>query len=257
MNQAMTKSLPLRLSVAAPVFNEGTSIGSLITHWIEVLRRQPLFNAFELVVCNDGSTDDTAAVLDDLAAQHPELRVIHWRKNQGAAAALATAIAATQWEWVLLLDADGQFPIENVLPMVERMRESEALAVIGVRQKQDTWFARFGSKASGIVCNYVHGSQLRDFNSACKLVQGDILRSLRLEARGLNYSTDVTSKLLEVGCPIVEIDIDHRPRNMGKSKRRWGRDSVYRLLFVGYIALRQLLLKLTILRCPVDHENGR
>lgn len=235
------------LSVAAPAFNEGEGIGSVVEHWHEFLSKQIDIKQFEIIVCNDGSTDKTGAILNELASLYSEIRPLHFTHNQGAAAALTAAIARTQFEWVLLIDSDDQFPIENWPKLIASQRESQALAILGVRNKQDHFFARFGSFASGFICNVVHGSKIRDFNSACKLVSGPLLRSLVLEAKGMNYSTEVTSRLLEAQAEIVEVDIDHRLRQLGQSNLKLIGDSLNRMLFVGYISLRQLLLKLHIL----------
>jgi hypothetical protein len=124
------------------------------------------------------------------------------------------------------------------------------LAAIGIRQKKDVAFAQFGSWASGLVCNLVHGSRLRDFNSAFKLVWGPTLRGLGLEAKGMNYSTEVTSRLLERGIVPAEVTIEHRPRMTGTSSMKLVRGAAHRFLFVTYIALRQLLLRLGILTRP-------
>ena len=165
--------------------------------------------------------------------------------------ALPVAIAATKGDWVLLLDSDGQFPIQNLPNMLASLRasrgQSSGLAAIGIRQKKDVPFARFGSWASGCICNLVHGTRLADFNSAFKLVWGPTVRGLGLEAKGMNYSTEVTSRLLERGILPVEVTIEHRPRLTGVSSMKLARGALHRLLFVAYIALRQILLKLGIL----------
>jgi dolichol-phosphate mannosyltransferase len=257
MNTLITPPITTRcLSIAAPAFNEGEGIGALVEHWHHFLNENAAIDRFEIIICNDGSEDNTGLVLEALAALHSEIRLIHFKLNQGAAAALAAAIAATRFDWVLLMDADGQFPIENLSTMLAQLDLGEVKAVSGIRKKKDHLFARFGTQSSGLICNLVHGSQLKDFNSACKLVYGPVIRSLNLEARGMNYSTEVTSKLLESRIALVEIDIDHRPRPMGKSKLRWLRDSMHRLLFVAYISWRQLLFKLKILRRAYDNENS-
>jgi dolichol-phosphate mannosyltransferase len=149
---------------------------------------------------------------------------------------------------VLLIDSDGQFPIHNLTDMLGALGTHRA--AIGIRQKKDIPFAQFGSWASGIVCNLVHGSRMRDFNSAFKLVWGPTLRKLGLEARGMNYSTEVTSRLLECGVAPVEVVIEHRPRMTGVSSMKLVRGAAHRFLFVLYIALRQLLLRLGILTRP-------
>ena len=102
-----------------------------------------------------------------------------------------------------------------------------------------------------MACNLIHGSSIHDFNSAFKLVWGPLLRSLNLETKSMNYSTEVTSRLLECGVPIVGVEIEHIKRVTGKTKIKIMRGAIDRLLFVAYIATRQLLLKAGILRRPV------
>lgn len=246
---------PICLSIAVPAYNEAAGIETVIHHWHAYLSRQPELAEFEIVICNDGSTDNTGALLDEMAKHYPNLKLIHFKTNQGAAAALAAAISHTHFEWVLLTDADDQFPIENLSTILKSIPLSGAMGVLGVRNKKDHWFARFGSKASGLICNIAHGSHLKDFNSAFKLVSGGTLRAITLEAKGMNYSTEITSRLLERGIPIVEVEIVHQARQQGKSHLRWFRDSCHRFLFVGYLSLRQLLLKLNILRLPENNET--
>ena len=246
---------PIRLSIAAPAYNEGEGIKALIQHWHEFLSLQSEITAFEIIICNDGSKDNTGLILDELALQYPNLKPLHFKYNQGAAAALAAAIAHTHFEWVLLTDTDDQFPITNLPTMVAQLSLPDIVAVLGIRNKKDHWFARWGTQISGLICNIVHGSQLNDFNSAFKLISGSVLRKFTLEAKGMNYSTEITSRLLEASMPLIEVSIVHQARQQGKSNLRWVRDSFHRLLFVSYLALRQLLLKLNILRRPYPNEH--
>lgn len=245
-------SAPISLSVAAPAYNEAAGIEAVVTEWCGFLTACGDVRSFEIVICNDGSKDETGAVLDRLAGLHPQVRPLHFAKNQGAAAALNAAIAATTGDWILLIDSDGQFPIQNLMDMMSALRTSGGQAAIGIRQKKDVPFAQFGSWASGLACNLLHGSRVRDFNSAFKLVWGPTLRHLGLEARGMNYSTEVTSRLLECGIALSEVQIEHRPRTTGASSMKLVRGATHRLLFVGYIAMRQLLLRLGILSRPIS-----
>ena len=247
---AATLNAPLRLSLAAPAYNEAEGIEAVIAEWHGFLSAAPEVAEFEIVICNDGSKDRTGNILDRLTLNYPQLVPVHFQKNQGAAAALTAAIAATKGDWVLLMDSDGQFPIAALPDMLAALRRSKSRAAIGIRQKKDVPFARFGSWASGCICNLVHGSRLVDFNSAFKLVWGPSLRNLGLEAKGMNYSTEVTSRLLERGIVPVEVAIEHRPRLTGTSSMKLVRGALHRFLFVTYIALRQLLLKLGILMRP-------
>lgn len=241
---------PTRLSLAAPAYNEAEGIEAVIMDWHAYLSSRPDVASFEIVVCNDGSADRTGDILDRLTLHFPQLKPVHFAQNQGAAAALTAAIAATTGDWVLLIDADGQFPITGFSLLLDALRVTDCRAAIGIRQKKDVAFARFGTWASGVLCNLVHGTDLKDFNSAFKLVWGPSLRRLRLEAKGLNYSTEVTSRLLEAGIVPVEVAIEHRPRQTGVSSMKLVRGATHRFLFVLYIALRQLLLLLGVLARP-------
>ena len=246
---APSLSASVWLSLAAPAYNEADGIAAIVADWHDFLSAR-LVADFEIVICNDGSTDETGAILDRLALTHPRIKPLHFKANQGAAAALNAAIAATKGDWVLLLDSDGQFPIQNFPDMLEGLDYTGGLAAIGIRRKKDVAFARFGSWASGALCNLAHGSHLRDFNCALKLVSGPVLRGLGLEAKGMNYSTEVTSRLLECGIVPVEVTIEHRPRTTGASHMKLARGARDRFLFVLYVMLRQALLRRGILTRP-------
>ena len=140
---------PIKLSVAAPAYNEAEGIEAVVTEWHTFLSTCDDVAEFEIVICNDGSKDRTGEILDRLTLPFPNLRPLHFAQNQGAAAALNHAIAATHGDWVLLLDSDGQFPIENLTDMLAAVRRSNAKAAIGIRQKKDVPFARFGSWPAG------------------------------------------------------------------------------------------------------------
>ena len=240
-----------KLSLAAPAYNEAEGIVPLINGWLTYLRQAKLAPEFEIVVCNDGSKDQTGELLDELARVNPEFKPIHHKVNQGAAAALTTAIRQTTGDWVLLIDSDGQFPIENLPNMMNAAWAQKSAAVVGVRaRKEDSAFTRFGSALSGWLCNFFHGTHYRDFNCALKLIEGRVVRSLHLEAKGLNYSGEVMSKLLERGSRLAEVEVSHSKRAHGVSSAKVLKGARDRLLFVVYIGLRQLLLRAQVLQRP-------
>jgi|TARA_Y100000031_G_scaffold107834_1_gene118692 glycosyltransferase involved in cell wall biosynthesis len=244
------------LSIAAPAYNEADCISEVVELWYHYLRREPTLDAFEIVVCNDGSTDDTGTILKKLASMYSEVKVVEHKENMGAAAALTTAINKTSFDWVFLLDADGQFPIDNLEFFRAAMEDLPSRAYIGVRsKKQDSVFARFGSWSSGALCNLFLGTNYRDFNSACKLINGEVLRWLHLEAKGLNYSTDITAKLIEANFAPIEVNIRHETRIGGKSNHSFIRDAVHRLMFVSYIIYRRLLISIGVLQSPSNLKN--
>lgn len=244
MDSVVIKSI----SIAAPAFNEEQGISAVVDNWAHFLTSCGEKYDWEIVICNDGSKDRTGEILNLLARKNPRIKPVHLETNQGAAVAFATAIKNTTKEWVLLLDSDGQFPIENLMTFEKALQKSN-YAYIGYREKKaDSLFARLGSYVSGALANWFHGTHYRDFNCALKLVWGPIIRSLNLEAKGLNYSTEMTSKLLEAGVLLKEVPSLHAKRSTGRSTRTFLRGSWHRFLFVLYIGIRQFLFRMQVLR---------
>ena len=241
----------IALSVAAPAYNEIDNIAAAVGEWRDHLQGHDGLARWEIVVCNDGSDDGTGEVLARMAAQLPELVVVDLSVNQGAGVAIAQAIRHTRLDWVLLTDSDGQFPIANLDRMLEALRSRGGLAFSGARtRKADGLAHRAGSWASGALSNVLHGSRYDDFNSIFKLVHGPLLRSLHLEATGMNCSTEITARLIEMGVGWVEVPIEHRARGGGTRSWRFVRGAVARLAFVLYLGVRQALLRNGVLRRP-------
>lgn len=248
----MTPRGSIDVSLAAPAFNEEEVIATSVREWAGFLAADPRIADWEIVVCDDGSTDGTARILDGLQHSVPELRVVRLSSNQGAGAAIATALRNTQLDWVLLTDSDGQFPIDNLGLMVDALHTTPgAAAMFGARRsKSDDLAHRAGSRLSSVVANRLHQSRCRDFNSVFKLVDGPLFRSLPLESTGMSCSTEITSQLLERGIDWVEVPIDHTARSDGARSYRLVRAAVDRAAFLGYLGLRQALIRRGIIRRP-------
>jgi glycosyltransferase involved in cell wall biosynthesis len=237
--------------VAAPAYNEAENVAAVVSQWRDYLERQPSIGAWEIVICDDGSTDGTGAILSELQAGCPELAVVRLDRHRGAGAAIATAIAHTTLDWVVLLDSDGQFSIANLDRFLAPMLAGDGVAFSGARiRKADRLAYRWGSAVSGAVSNLLHGTRYRDFNSVFKVVRGPLFRSLRLESGGMNCSTEITARVAELGYSWVEIPIEHRERGRGRRGWRFWRGAYDRALFVGYLGYRRWLLRRGVLRSP-------
>ncbi len=240
------------LAIAAPAFNEAAGIEAFVRSWLETLSRKVGLQYAEIVVCNDGSRDDTGAILDRLQAESPLVRPVHLARNRGAAQAMAAAIAHTTADWVLLLDSDGQFP-PGCLDVFERARRDmpSARAFVGARtKKDDSTFARVGAWTTTRALNTLWSTQYEDLSSACQLLDGRLLRSLPIEARGLNYSVEISARLLECGVRPVQVAIEHVARPAGRSTRTLVRSTFERASFVGYFAARRALINAGVLADP-------
>src|SRR5258707_927742 len=122
------------ISIASPAYNEGENISPVVEKWIQYLEARFKSDDYEIIVCNDGSRDNTGAILGDLARRYPSVKPCNHAVNQGAAAALTTAIGNTTKSWILLLDSDGQYRIENLELFMREMERSRLRAYIGFRR---------------------------------------------------------------------------------------------------------------------------
>jgi glycosyltransferase involved in cell wall biosynthesis len=207
----------IELSVAAPVFNEAEGIERVVRHWRAVLDRAGL--AAEIVLTDDGSTDDTGAVLARLAGEVDGLRVLSFRPNHGYGFALGRAVEATRGEWVVTLDSDGQFDLADALPMLARCRAEPLDFVTGYRRvKRDGAVRVAADRGLNLLVRGMFGLDLRDTNCALKVIRGTMARALRIEARGYPTPTEVTVKLLALGARGAEMPVTHAERLAGASK---------------------------------------
>src|SRR5256884_7311899 len=148
------------VAIAAPAFNEAAGIELSVRSCQDALQALSSLDWAEIVVCNDGSHDATGALLDALARDCPALRPVHHSTNRGAGRAMATAIAHTRAAWVLLLDADGQFP-PTCLDLFEAAvaARPEARALLGERRrKHDSLFAQAGARLATALLNTPYGN---------------------------------------------------------------------------------------------------
>ncbi|GAA1771657.1 glycosyltransferase family 2 protein [Nonomuraea bangladeshensis] len=252
-----TSTRTVDVSVAAPAYNEADTIAAVVTEWREYLERHPSVGEWEIVVCDDGSVDATSAVLAGLSYDCPQLVVVTFEHNRGAGAAIAAAIARTRFDWVVLLDSDGQFPIANLDRVLPRIQAGEAMAFSGARiRKADGLAYRWGSAASGAISNLLHRTRYRDFNSVFKVVHGPLFRALPLEAGGMNCSTEITARVAEIGHQWVEVPIEHRERGSGRRGWRFWRGACDRALFVAYLGYRHWLLRRGVLRTASGPEEA-
>ena len=209
-------SVPL-LSVAAPCFNEAEGIESVVADWDAVLARVP--EPTEIVLCNDGSTDGTAGVLERLLARFPRLRVVHNPTNGGYGRALWSAIAATRGEYVATIDSDGQFDLADAVDLLAALERDGLDAITGFRKaKEDSAVRVLADRGLNLIVRVMFRVRLRDTNCALKVVRGDVLRGLRIEARGYPTPTEICLRLTARGYRVGERGVTHRERTAGMSK---------------------------------------
>lgn len=204
-----------RLSLVLPAFNESAGIVDAVTEARGSLSR--LGYEFEIIVVDDGSSDDTARLVNVISLDWPEVRVIRHRENLGYGAALRTGFEAASFELVAFTDADGQFELEDIADLVD-LSSRHPIAVGWRVDRKDPWRRRFLSKGYNWLARTLLGTGVRDVDCALKVFRREALMYLLPESTGFFVNSEMICRGRQYGWSIGEIGVRHRPRRHGVSK---------------------------------------
>ena len=229
------------LSVVVPVRNEAGNIAPLIGEIEAALSPGP---DFETIYIDDGSTDATAAELDDAKARYPRLRVLRHRSSAGQSAAIATGVAAARAEWVVTMDGDRQnvpADIEKLLAVRDDGMTPDLRMVAGYRRERHDSTIR---RLSSTIANAVRRGLLRDgaIDTGCSLKL--FRRDAFLALPQFDHMHRFLAALIQRdGGIVLQVPVDHRPRtagitNYGISNRLWA--GIVDLLGVMWLQRRRL-----------------
>lgn len=202
------------LSVVFPLYNEEENLPILLREIASALEGKGW--SYEVVAVDDGSTDRSLAVLQELRASHPTLRVLTLDTNTGQTAALDAAWRGARGRLVVSLDADLQNDPADIPRMVEELERRGVDMVIGVRvNRQDTWNRRMQSKIGNGVRNLITGDRITDTGCSLKLVKHEAIDRVRLFTGMHRF---LPTLVRYAGYRVVEMPVNHRARQYGVSK---------------------------------------
>jgi glycosyltransferase involved in cell wall biosynthesis len=211
------------LSYFFPAHNEEANIEALVAEALETLPR--LAKRFEVIAVDDGSTDRTPELADQLAAANPDLvRVVQHDGNQGYGAALRSGLGAARYPLVAFTDGDRQFRINDLGRLLERLSQpvegprEPPDVVAGYRVKRADPAIRLAYARVYHWClRLFFGLRLRDVDCACKVFRREALEEIRLESGGAFLSAELLIKLRARGCRVVEVGVPHYHRAAGRA----------------------------------------
>ena len=203
------------LSFFFPAHNEADNIEALVAEALEVL--PTLAEEFEVIAVDDGSRDATPQIADRLAADHPQVRVVHHAVNQGYGAALRSGFGAARFDLVCFLDGDRQFKVADIGLLLDQLRKPAAAdAVVGYRLKRADPFIRLAyARVYRLTLRIFYGLRVRDPDCACKLFRRAALDGVNVESDGAFFSAELLIKLSQRGRHLAETGVPHYPRTAG------------------------------------------
>jgi glycosyltransferase involved in cell wall biosynthesis len=213
----MTPGQPSTLSISAvlPAYNEAAIIERTIRHVAGVLGG--LVEDFEVIVTNDGSRDETGAILARLREQDPalNLRVVTHEHNRGYGAALASGFDAASKDLIFLTDGDKQFDVTELRDFLPAMDSQTDLVIGWRRERADPLLRKLNALGWKTLVNLLFGYTARDVDCAFKLFRRRVWESMTVHARGATFSAEFLIKARRLGFRVREIPVGHFPRTAG------------------------------------------
>lgn len=212
----MTKRNASGITVFFPAFNDARTIVQLAHDALEVL--PTLTSDYEVLVVNDGSTDNTRNLLDELAASEPRVRVIHHARNLGYGAALKTGFENSRKDLVFYTDGDAQYEVRQIAHLYALLTE-EVDIVNGYKKKRGD---HAGRKVMGALYNQaarlLFRLPIQDVDCDFRLLRREILRDVELTSTSGAICVELIYKLKKARATFAQTPIDHFPRPHGSSQ---------------------------------------
>ncbi len=202
----------MRYSIVVPIKNEEENIADLIAEVEPVM--EGLGEPWELICIDDGSTDRSLLILQDLCQQKDYLRVLTFTRNFGQSAAFAAGFAASRGELIITLDGDRQNDPADIPKLTAAVVDCDL--VVGWRvNRRDPWKKRIVSKFSNWVRSRLCRDEMHDTGCSLKIYRAEALRKIKMY-KGMHRFLPALFKI--EGFRIKEIPVNHRERAKGTTK---------------------------------------
>ena len=200
---------PESISIVVPVYNEEQNAARAVESLLSTV--SAVFQRFEIIIVESGSTDDTAMIADRLAETHESVRVLHQDRREGLGSAIRLGFASAVMDYVLYLDGDEPFDVSEigrVIPYLGSYR-----AVIGYRiGKRESLKRKVYSRVYNWLVQLIFRLDVRDVNFSMKVVERELLQSLELSSDGCFYDAELLVELRKRSIEIMEIGFEYVPR---------------------------------------------
>ena len=215
-----------QLTIVIPAFNEAESIGGVLEQLKEIREQIPT----RVVVVDDGSSDGTGDIAEKAGAE-----VIRHRRNKGYGAALKSGIRSAETEYVLTLDADGQYRASDILKLWEFAGDFDMISGRRTQLMHSALWRMPGKWLLGWMANYLTKQNIPDLNSGLRLFRTDVIKKyMHICPMGFSFSTTSMMALLSRGYNVGFVPVEvHKRTGRSTVKLSTGLETIILILRVA------------------------
>jgi len=200
------------ISVFFPCYNEQANVGRTVEKALEVLGK---LNAdFEAIIVDDGSSDDTGRIADEIAGRDGRVKVVHHQRNLGYGAALQSGFNVATKELVFYTDGDGQFDISEMPPLLGLMEQYDIVSCYRLNRRDSIIRKINGWCWTRLIC-LMFGLKICDIDCAFKLYKREIFDKIELSSTGALIDAEILARAARKGYRITQKGVHHYPRTSG------------------------------------------
>jgi glycosyltransferase involved in cell wall biosynthesis len=211
------------ISIIVPAKDEARTIEQVLD------RLSALPWQLEIIVVDDGSVDDTAAIVE----RRGGARVLRHDRNRGKGAAVRTGIAASTGDLVVIQDADLEYDPSDLPRLLDPLLQGVADVVYGTRlrggepQRAHLFWHYLGNRLLSLMTNVLYNTTISDMEVGYKAFRGELIRSIPLVSDDFRFEPEVTAKVLRRGVRLYEVPISYYGRTYDEGKKITWRDGVH------------------------------
>jgi len=204
------------LSIFFPSLNDAQILPELIKKAFTVAKK--VSNDFEVIIINDGSSDNTREVLDTLKSKYSFLTIIHHNRNRGYGAALISGFKNSTKDWVFYTDGDGQYDPEELSLLLTKLDEKTDVVNGFKIKRSDKKRRKYLGSAYNKILHKIYDIPISDIDCDFRLIKNSCMKKIALSSTSGLICLELILKLKKINAQFKEIGVNHYPRKYGKSQ---------------------------------------
>lgn len=202
----------ISISVFFPCYNEEKNIGMLLEK--SLLFLPEIAYDYEIIVIDDGSSDATLKIAQNISQKNPKVKVIRHETNRGYGAALRTGFENSEKEYIFFTDSDNQFDITEMTKLLPYIKDFDIVAGFRIKRK-DNFIRKINEFGFNLLIQIFFGLKIKDLNCAFKIYKKETIKSLTLRSNLGFINSELLISAKKKGFTIKQMGVTHYPRQWG------------------------------------------